>query len=115
MSRTWRIARPEAPDQTALAAGLCGLALTGFSALTRALLAAVRAGGTVRPVWAAVVLLLISLAGFGLGVLAIWSAIKAWLRNDTLSVPARWGGALGLAAMGVVVAFGPCGAQSCPG
>ncbi len=106
-----------APDQTALAAGLCGLALTGVSALVRALLAQILAGGggTARPVWAAVVLLVISLAGFGLGVLAIWSAIKAWLRDDRLTVPARWGAVLGLAAMAVVVAFGPCGAQSCPG
>jgi hypothetical protein len=57
---------------------------------------------------------LVSLAGFALGVLAIWSAIKAWLRDDALSVPARWGAALGLAAMLLVAAIGPCGPQSCP-
>jgi uncharacterized membrane protein len=48
-------------------------------------------------------------------VLAIWSAIKAWLRQDVLTVPARWGAALGLAAMLFVAATGPCGPQSCPG
>jgi uncharacterized membrane protein len=104
-----------APDRTALASGLSGLALAAFSALLRALVAGSQAGGGARPAWAALLLLLFNLAGFGLGVLAIWSAIKAWLRQDVLSVPARWGAALGLAAMLLVVATGPCGAQSCPG
>jgi uncharacterized membrane protein len=104
--------RPERwrPDQTALASGLGGLALAAISILTRALVT----GGAARSSWAAVVFALVSLAGFALGVLAIWSAIKAWLRDDTLSVPARWGAALGLAAMLLVAAIGPCGPQSCP-
>ena len=105
-----RRSRPAAPDRTSLASGLSGLALAAISALVRAL-----AGGVSRPVWAAVVLALVSLTGFGLGVLAIWSAIKAWLRDDALSVAGRWGAALGLAAMLFVVATGPCGQQSCPG
>ena len=104
-----------APDRTALASGLSGLALAAFSALVRALVAGSQAGGAARPAWLTLMLLLINLTGFGLGVFGIWSAIKAWLRQDVLSVPARWGAALGLATMLLVVATGPCGAQSCPG
>ncbi|HYN17542.1 MAG TPA: hypothetical protein VEY96_05595 [Actinomycetes bacterium] len=33
----------------------------------------------------------VSMVGFFLGVLAIWSAIKSWLRDDLLSLRARWG------------------------
>jgi uncharacterized membrane protein len=102
------------PDQTALASGLSGLALAAISTLTRALVTGSLAGGAARSSWAAVAFALVSLAGFALGVLAIWSAIKAWLRDDTLSVPARWGAGLGLAAMLLVAAIGPCGPQSCP-
>jgi hypothetical protein len=105
-----RGSQPAAPDRTALTSGLSGLALATTSALVRAL-----AGGVSRPVWAAVALGLVTLVGFGLGVLAIWSAIKAWLRDGALSVAGRWGAALGLAAMLFVVATGPCGQQSCPG
>jgi uncharacterized membrane protein len=107
---TW----PVAPDQTALASGLSGLALAAMSALTRALVTGSLADGATRSSWAAVVFALVSLAGFGLGVLAVWSAVKAWMREDALSVPARWGGALGLATMLFVAAIGPCGPQSCP-
>jgi hypothetical protein len=57
----------------------------------------------------------VSMAGFFLGVLAVWSAIKAWLRDDHLSLRARWGAGLGAAAMLVVVAVGPCGPRGCPG
>jgi hypothetical protein len=103
-----------APDRTALASGLSGLALAGLSALVRALVAGRLADGVARPPWVAPVFALASLAGFGLGVLAIWSAVKAWLREDALSVPACWGAALGLAAMLFVAAIGPCGPQSCP-
>jgi hypothetical protein len=103
-----------APDRTALASGLSGLALAAISALVRALVAGGLANGAARPAWAAPVFALASLAGFGLGVLAIWSAIKAWLRDDALSIPARWGAALGLAAILFVGAIGPCGPQSCP-
>jgi uncharacterized membrane protein len=51
----------------------------------------------------------------GLGVLAVWSAVKAWLRDDALSAPARWGAGLGLVAVLFVAATGSCGPQSCPG
>jgi hypothetical protein len=102
-----------APDQTALVSGLSGLTLAASSTLTRALLTGL-ADGAARSSWAAAVFALVSLAGFGLGVLAIWSAVKAWLRDDALSVPARWGAALGLAAILFVAAIGPCGPQSCP-
>jgi hypothetical protein len=103
-----------APDQAALASGLSGLALAATSILTRALVTGSMVDGAARPSWAAAVFALVSLAGFGLGVLAVWSAVKAWLRDDALSVPARWGAALGLATMLLVVAIGPCGPQSCP-
>jgi hypothetical protein len=109
-----RSARPVAPDQTALASGLSGLALAASSALTRALVTGSLADGAVRSAWAAAVFALVSLAGFGLGMLAVWSAVKAWLRDDALSVPARWGAALGLAAMLFVAVIGHCGPQSCP-
>ena len=106
-----------APDQTALAAGLSGLALTVISVLVRAVVgtAGGSAGGATRPALAAVVFALGSLASFGLGVLAVWSAAKAWLRADALSVPARWGAGLGLVAVVVVAATGSCGPHSCPG
>jgi hypothetical protein len=109
-----RSARPVAPDRTALASGLSGLALAAVSAVTRTLVTGSLADGAARPAWAATVFALVSLAGFGLGALAIWSAVKAWLRDDALSVPARWGAALGLAAMLFVAAIGSCGPQSCP-
>jgi hypothetical protein len=105
---------PAAPDRTALTSGLSGLALAAISALVRTLVAGVT-GGAVRPTWAVAGFATVSLVGFGLGVLAIWSAIKAWLRQDVLTVPARWGAALGLAAMLFVAITGPCGPQSCPG
>jgi hypothetical protein len=114
MSAWRRSARPVTPDRTALASGLSGLAMAAISALTRALVTGSPADGATRSSWAAAVFALVSLAGFGLGVLAIWSAVKAWLRDDALSVPARWGAALGLAAMLFVAAIGHCGPQSCP-
>jgi hypothetical protein len=112
--RVRKRAQPVAPDRTALASGLSGLALAAISVPARALLAGSLADRAARPTWAALVFALASLAGFGLGVLAIWSAVKAWLREDALSVPARWGAALGLAAILLVGAIGPCGPQSCP-
>jgi hypothetical protein len=114
MSAWRRSARPVTPDRTALASGLSGLALAAVSALTRALVTGSLTDGATRSSWAAAVFALVSLASFGLGVLAIWSAVKAWLRDDALSVPARWGAALSLAAMLFVTAIGPCGPQSCP-
>jgi hypothetical protein len=104
-----------APDRTALAAGVSGLALTAISALVRAVAAGGSAGGATRPALAAVVFALVSLASLGLGVLAVWSAVKAWLRDDALSVPARWGAGLGLLAVVLVAATGSCGPHSCPG
>ena len=104
-----------APDRTALAAGLGGLALAASSAATRAAVGARVAGTPDQFTPAGLVFATVSVAGFFLGVLAIWSAIKAWLRDDRLSVRARWGAALGAGAMLLVVALGPCGPQGCPG
>ena len=108
-----------APDRTAFAAGVSGLALAASAALTRALAAGPVpedvTGGPVPVTLGRLVLAAVSLAGFFLGVLAIWSAVKAWLRDDLLSPAARWGAALGVAGMLLVVALGPCGPQGCPG
>lgn len=106
-----------APDRTALAAGLSGLALTAISVLVRAVVSTAggSAGGATRPALAVAVFSLVSLASLGLGVLAVWSAVKAWLRDDALSVPARWGAGLGLVVVVLVAATGSCGPHSCPG
>ena len=103
-----------APDRVALASGLSGLALTATSALVRAIVGS-SAAGAPRPALAAAVFAVVSLASLGLGVLAVWSAVKAWLRDDALSAPARWGAGLGLVAVLLVAATGACGPQSCPG
>jgi uncharacterized membrane protein len=108
-----------APDRTAFTAGVSGLALAASAALTQVL--ATRpvpgdvTGASVPVTVGRLVLAAVSLAGFFLGVLAIWSAVKAWLRDDLLSPAARWGAALGMAGMLLVVAVGPCGPQGCPG
>jgi len=104
-----------APDRTALVAGLGGLTAAAASSVTRALVTDQVAGGPVRATLPTLVFAAVSMAGFLLGVLAVWSAVKAWLRDDLLSTRARWGGALGMAAMLLVVAVGPCGPQGCPG
>jgi hypothetical protein len=104
-----------APDRTALASGVSGLALAVTSALVRAVAAGGSAGGATRPASVVAVFALAGLASLGLGVLAIWSAVKAWLRDDALSVPARWGAGLGLVAVVLVAATGSCGPHSCPG
>lgn len=104
-----------APDRTALASGLSGLALATISALVRAVVVGSSAAGATRPASAAAVVAVVSLASLGLGVLAIWSAVKAWLRDDALSAPARWGAGLGLVAVLFVAATGSRGPQSCPG
>jgi hypothetical protein len=108
-----------APDRTAFAAGVTALALAASAALVRPLITgpvAEDAAGTQVPFTLdRVALAAVSLVGFFLGVLAIWSAVKAWLREDLLSPPARWGAGLGVAGMLLVVAIGPCGPQGCPG
>jgi hypothetical protein len=104
-----------APDRTALAAGLGGLALAASAAAARAAVGARVAGGPDHLTVAGLVFAAVSVAGFFLGVLAIWSAVKAWLRDDYLKVRARWGAALGAGAMLLVVALGPCGPPGCPG
>jgi uncharacterized membrane protein len=104
-----------APDRTALAAGVTGLASAAFSAVTRALVGGRVAGTPTSVTPATLVLATVSMAGFLLGVFAIWSAIKAWLRDDYLTPRARLGVVLGTGAMLLVVATGPCGPQGCPG
>jgi hypothetical protein len=110
-------ARTVAPDRTALAAGMSGLASAAFSAATRALIGGGRPppGTSVPATPATLVFATLSMAGFFLGVFAIWSAVKAWLRDDYFSPRARLGAVLGAGAMLVVVATGPCGPQGCPG
>jgi hypothetical protein len=105
-----------APDRTALASGLSGLALAAISAVPWATVANRLAGhpGAAHPSWAIFVIAPVRLAGFGLGVLAIWSTVKASLEG-ALSLAARWGIALGLATMLFVVALGPCDAKGCGG
>jgi uncharacterized membrane protein len=107
------------PDRTALAAGGSGLISAASAAVTRALVVG-RVPGTPSDAPApftpaTLVLAAVSMIGFLLGVLAIWSAIKAWLRDDFLNPRARLGLALGVGAMLIVVATGPCGPQGCPG
>jgi hypothetical protein len=108
-----------APDRTAFAAGVGCLALTASAAVARALagnpVPGDVTGAPVPVTLGGLVLAAVSLAGFFLGVLAIWSAVKAWLRDDLLSPAARWGAVLGMAGMVLVVAVGPCGPQGCPG
>jgi hypothetical protein len=104
-----------APDRTAFAAGVSGLALAASSAVTRAVLTRDVAGATAPLTLATLVFATVSMAGFFLGALAVWSAVKAWLRDDHLSLRARWGAGLGMAAMLFVVAAGPCGPVSCLG
>ena len=109
-----------APDRTAFAAGVTGLALAASAAVVRPLVTGPLPEDAARNAQVPftldrVALAAVSLVGFFLGVLAIWSAVKAWLREDLLSPPARWGAGLGVAGMLLVVAIGPCGPQGCPG
>jgi hypothetical protein len=92
-----------------------GLALAASSAVTRAVVTDHVPGTPVPFTLATLGFAAVTMVGFFLGVLAIWSAIKSWLRDDLLSLCARWGAALGAAAMLVVVAVGPCGPPGCPG
>jgi hypothetical protein len=103
------------PDRTALSAGTAGLALAASSAVTRAAVTEDPAGAAAPFSLATLVFATVSMVGFFLGVLAVWSAVKAWLRDDHLSLRARWGAGLGMAAMFLVVAVGPCGPVSCLG
>ena len=106
-----------APDRTALVSGLSGLALAAIAAVRWAAVDSVAVEDSVggAATWASWVFALASVAGLCLSALAIWSAVKAWLRDDHLSPPARWGVALGLLTMLLVIVLGPCGSQSCPG
>jgi hypothetical protein len=95
-----------------------GLALAATSAVPWAAIVTRLAGhsGPTRVTRAELVFtLVVSLTGLFLGVFAVWSAIKAWLRQDVLTPRARLGLGLGLATMAVVVAVGPCGSHGCPG
>jgi hypothetical protein len=94
---------------------MSGLALAASSAVTRAVVTDHVPGTPVPFTLATLGFAAVSMAGFFLGVLAIWSAIKSWLREDLLSLRGRWGAALGAAAMVLVVAVGPCGPPGCPG
>jgi hypothetical protein len=98
-----------------LSAGTAGLALAASSAVTRAVVTEDLAGAAAPFSLATLVFATVSMVGFFLGVLAVWSATKAWLRDDHLSLRARWGAGLGMAAMFLVVAVGPCGPVSCLG
>jgi uncharacterized membrane protein len=107
-----------APDRTALVSGLSGLALAAIAAARWAAVDSGAVGdlvGEAGSTWVSWLFALVSVAGLCLSALAIWSAVKAWLRDDRLTPSARWGAALGLATMLLVVALGPCGSQSCPG
>ena len=108
-----------APDRTALVAGASGLASAASAAATRALVVqrvpGALADAPVPFTLPTLVFAGVSMVGFFLGVLAIWSAVKAWLRDDILSFQGRLGVALGAGAMLIVVVVGPCGAQGCPG
>ena len=108
-----------APDRTALVAGAGGLASAASAAATRALVVqrvpGALADAPVPFTLPTLVFAGVSMVGFFLGVLAIWSAVKAWLRDDILSFQGRLGVALGAGAMLIVVVVGPCGAQGCPG
>ena len=108
-----------APDRTALVAGASGLAAAASAAATRALVVQRVPGAAVDApaplTLPTLVFAGVSMVGFFLGVLAIWSAVKAWLREDVLSSRARLGIALGAGAMLIVVVVGPCGPQGCPG
>jgi hypothetical protein len=94
---------------------MTGLALAASSAVTRAVVTDHVPGTPVPFTLATLGFAAVSTVGFLLGVLAIWSAIKSWLREDLLSLRGRWGAALGAAAMLLVVAVGPCGPPGCPG
>jgi hypothetical protein len=108
-----------APDRTALAAGASGLISAASAAVTRALVVGPMPGtppdAPAPFTLPTLVFAAVSMIGFFLGVLAIWSAIKAWLRDDFINPRARLGIALGVGAMLIVVATGPCGPQGCPG
>lgn len=103
-----------APDRASLRSGAGGLALVGLSAVPWGRVAAGLLGGPAEPSWGRPLFVVVSVAGFCLGVFAVWSAIKAWLREDVMSTTAKWGMTLGLVTMLSVVALGPCGPTSCP-
>jgi hypothetical protein len=111
MGKVRRAERP--PDQAALTWGACRLFLAAVSAVPWGRVVASVSGGPAAPTWYRVFFLVVSLLGFLLGTFALWSAVKAWLRDDSMSTAARLGVALGFAAIILVVALGPCGPQAC--
>jgi hypothetical protein len=88
--------------------------LAASSAVTRAVVTEHVPGTPVPFTLATLGFAAVSMVGFFLGVLAIWSAIKSWLREDLLSLRARWGATLGAAAMVLVVAVGPAALLAAP-
>ena len=103
-----------APDRTAVRAGVGGLALAGLAAVPWGRVTAGVTGGRPDPSWSWPLFALASVAGFCFGVFAIWSAIKAWLRDDVMSTEAKVGVFLGFVTILFVVALGPCGPTACP-
>jgi hypothetical protein len=102
-----------APDRSAVRSGLVGLALVGAAAVPWARLTGWLVGGPAHPAWAWPLFSVVRVAGLCLGVFAIWSAVKSWLREGTLSDYAKLGAAFGLAVMVVVTLLGPCGPGTC--
>jgi drug/metabolite transporter (DMT)-like permease len=103
-----------APDRTAVRAGVGGLALAGLAAVPWGRVTAGVTGGRPDPSWSWPLFALASVVGFCFGVFAIWSAIKAWLRDDVMSTEAKVGVFLGFVTILFVVALGPCGPTACP-
>jgi hypothetical protein len=71
-------------------------------------------GGRPDPSWGWALFALVSVAGLCFGVFAIWSGLKAWLRDDVMSAEAKVGVFLGFVTILFVVALGPCGPTACP-
>ncbi len=103
-----------APERASLSAGAGGLALAALSAVPWGRVAAGLFGGPADPSWDWALFAVVSFAGFCFGVFAIWSAVKAWLRNDVMSAQAKGGITLGFVTILFVVALGPCGPAGCP-
>jgi hypothetical protein len=103
-----------APDRTAVSAGAGGLAMVGLAAVPWGRVTAGLTGGPPDPSWSWPLFALVSLTGLCFGVFAMWSGLKAWLRDDVLSAKAKVGIALGFVTILFVIALGPCGPAACP-